>query len=90
MAFSGPTEQIVRAPTKGGRPPFNHVDDLALFDEWRRKAVAYLPTLAADDWEALAVAQHHGLATRYLDWTFGYTIATYLLVGRWFRVVLRS
>jgi hypothetical protein len=54
--------------------------DLARFEQWRHWAVACQPDLPSNDFEALAVAQHYGLATRLLDWTTNPLIAFYFAV----------
>ena len=54
--------------------------DLFRFEQWRHWAVACQPNLPSNDFEALAFAQHYGLATRLLDWTTNPLIALYFAV----------
>ena len=51
-----------------------------MLNELKRRSARDPSVLGKDDWDALVVAQHYGMATRLLDWT------TNPLIALWFAI----
>jgi FRG domain len=49
----------------------------SLLERFKKGARPYISVEPADSWEWLALAQHHGLATRLLDWTLNPLVALF-------------
>lgn len=66
---------------KAGRQPYLDSNDEINFEAWLRRAVEFTDLSKLDVWDSLAVAQHHGLATRLLDWSYNPLSAAFFAVS---------
>ncbi len=83
VIYRGHGAASFRLRPKVGRalPPENTnskvVNESLMLELFRRQSVDRVEVANINDWELLAIAQHHGLPTRLLDWTRSPLVALY-------------
>ncbi|GGG60540.1 FRG domain-containing protein [Bizionia arctica] len=82
LIFRGQSDKDWLVVPKSGRKGFsdkysNNLSEEQVFKSWKRYAKFHLTKYPENNWDWLAIAQHHGLATRLLDWTKNPLVGAY-------------
>lgn len=82
VLFRGQTEDWELIPSVGRKKFGSDIlkNEEKILEDFKREAIPYLTVRPENLWQWLALAQHNGLLTRFLDWTKN------SLVALWFAV----
>ncbi len=81
--FRGMSDKGHELIPKIGRNPKRYSEgaEQILFKNFKRRVRQFTDTSQLDDWDLLALAQHHGLPTRLLDWSTNPLVAAFFAVS---------